>query len=90
LNEDYKILALSGDNRLALLQPMGRFDIKNTVDGKRRLWLNYGAKGGWVLFSHERGNIVRAGGYSRMDVTFVQKDRSMRMKTEVKMWCTVK
>ena len=90
LNEEFKILALSGDNRLALLQPMGRFTIKKADNGKGIIRLNYGAKGGWVLFSHDRGNIVKAGGYSRLDVTFVQKDRSMRMKTEVKMSCTVK
>jgi hypothetical protein len=89
VSEDLKILAISGGNRLVLLQPSGRFKIKSPPDGDRKLRLNYGAKGGWVLFDPEKGNIVRSGGYSRLDVTLFQKEGSMRMKTEVKLSSTV-
>jgi hypothetical protein len=88
VREDLKILDISGGERLVIIQPSGRFQIKKPPQGDRKLRINYGAKGGWVLFDPEKGNIVRSGRYSRLDATLFQKDRSMRMKTEVRMSST--
>jgi hypothetical protein len=90
VSEDLKILDISGGERLVIIQPSGRFQIKKPPQGDRKLRINYGAKGGWVLFDPEKGNIVRSGRYSRLDATLFQKDRSMRMKTEVRMSSTFK
>jgi hypothetical protein len=85
VKENYKVLEISGDNRMCLLQPRGRFSVQSQPDEGMKIRLNNGAKGGWALFDLEKGNIVRSGGYSHLDATLGQKGQTMRMKTDVKM-----
>ncbi|MFC1884553.1 hypothetical protein ACFL2O_07270 [Thermodesulfobacteriota bacterium] len=85
VKESCKILEISGDNKMCLLQPRGKFSVKSQPAEGMKIRLNNGAKGGWILFDLEKGNIVRSGGYSHLDVTLGQKGQSMRMKTDAKM-----
>lgn len=76
----FRVLSISGDRKLAILQPMGDFSLKPTSNsGPVTIKLSNAMIDGWILFDLEGGFIDRSEVQTSIDMALSQESVTMHM-----------
>ena len=81
----YKVVAVSGDKKQAVLQPKAEFSLESRPGGPDKIKVDSTTMDGWLLFDIEKGNIVRSAGDVKMGMTITAGGQSGRMDMTMKM-----
>jgi hypothetical protein len=78
----YKIVAVSGDNKQAILEPLVEFSMDKGKTGPL-MALKRSSMKGWILFDVEKGNIVKSYGDVSIEFTITQGKQSSSLSMDM-------
>jgi len=81
----YKVLAVSGDKKQAVLLPKAEFSLESKPGASEKIKMESTAIDGWLLFDVEKGNIQRSAADVKMGMIINAGGQSGRMDMTMKM-----
>lgn len=82
MNMKYKVLGISKEKNIVILEPDGKFDLKMGGE-ESTIETNENSIGGWIVFNLKNGALVRSQMNMKMDIVMDQMGQKMPMKMDI-------